>query len=134
MKRESFEVRNSEEVSLTAVGSQGRHESEDDTAPELELEAEIKERDLNEDETNVERENGRGRVFWILVCIGSHFAWGLYPVVARYLQVHRRLDGLTVLAASNLFALILLKSYQTIEMFISGDESIIKGINIKTRT
>jgi len=61
------------------------------------------------------------RPFWLAVCVASHAAWGFYPVLGRYLQVKRGLDGVALLGVTNLMALVLLKMYQAAASLVSSD-------------
>ncbi len=45
---------------------------------------------------------------WMLLALGSHTAWGIYPVLARYLQTVSGLPGMAVLAVGGSLNLIIL--------------------------
>ena len=48
---------------------------------------------------------------WITVSLGAHMAWGIYPVLARYLQTVSDVPSLSILSAGNLVALILVGGF-----------------------
>jgi drug/metabolite transporter (DMT)-like permease len=43
---------------------------------------------------------------WVSIALGAHAAWGLYPVLARYLQTESLLPTFSILALGNLFVLL----------------------------
>jgi drug/metabolite transporter (DMT)-like permease len=45
---------------------------------------------------------------WMLLALGSHTAWGIYPVVVRYLQNRSHLPGMAILTLANLIVLVLI--------------------------
>jgi drug/metabolite transporter (DMT)-like permease len=45
---------------------------------------------------------------WFVAALLGHTAWGLYPVLARYLQIEAQLPGLTLLTVANGFAMIVM--------------------------
>ncbi|MBM4413038.1 MAG: DMT family transporter [Chloroflexi bacterium] len=45
---------------------------------------------------------------WLLAALLGHSAWGIYPVLARYLQIEAGLPGLTLLTVANGFAMIVM--------------------------
>ncbi|MFZ4816787.1 MAG: EamA family transporter, partial [Phototrophicaceae bacterium] len=45
---------------------------------------------------------------WISVALGSHIAWGMYPVLGRYLQTVSGLPTFGILAFGNLIILVLI--------------------------
>jgi drug/metabolite transporter (DMT)-like permease len=45
---------------------------------------------------------------WMLLALGSHTAWGIYPVLARYLQTISGLPSMAMLTVANLLVLCIL--------------------------
>jgi len=48
------------------------------------------------------------RNFWLLAALLGHSAWGVYPVLARYLQIDANLPGLTLLIVANGTAMLVM--------------------------
>ena len=48
------------------------------------------------------------RNFWLLAALLGHSAWGIYPVLARYLQIDAQLPGLTLLIVANGTAMLVM--------------------------
>ncbi|NBU65605.1 MAG: EamA family transporter, partial [Chloroflexia bacterium] len=48
------------------------------------------------------------RNMWLLAALLGHSAWGVYPVLARYLQLDAHLPGLTLLIIANGSALLVM--------------------------
>jgi hypothetical protein len=48
------------------------------------------------------------RNMWLLAALLGHSAWGIYPVLARYLQLDAHLPGMTLLMVANGSALIIM--------------------------
>lgn len=46
--------------------------------------------------------------FWLVAALLGHTAWGIYPVLARYLQIEASLPGLTLLTVANGFAMVVM--------------------------
>lgn len=45
---------------------------------------------------------------WLIAALLGHTAWGIYPVLARYLQIEAGLPGLTLLTIANGFAMLVM--------------------------
>jgi drug/metabolite transporter (DMT)-like permease len=45
---------------------------------------------------------------WLIAALLGHTAWGMYPVLARYLQIEAGLPGLTLLTVANGFAMVVM--------------------------
>ena len=48
------------------------------------------------------------RNMWLLAALLGHSAWGVYPVLARYLQLDADLPGMTLLMVANGSALLVM--------------------------
>ncbi|MFM2308417.1 MAG: hypothetical protein RLY87_537 [Chloroflexota bacterium] len=46
--------------------------------------------------------------FWLGAALLGHTAWGIYPVLARYLQIQAHIPGLTLLTIANGFAMLVM--------------------------
>ncbi len=45
---------------------------------------------------------------WLAAALLGHTAWGIYPVLARYLQIQAHIPGLTLLTIANGFAMLVM--------------------------
>lgn len=59
-------------------------------------------------EKNVTASAQSSRMVWIGVALLSHFGWGAYPVLVRYLQTKSGLPALSINAAANIIVLAIL--------------------------
>ena len=48
------------------------------------------------------------RNWWLFAALLGHSAWGVYPVLARYLQIDAQLPGLSLLMVANGTAMIVM--------------------------